>query len=69
MWLIYLGIVDITVDKYALELETSLNALKIKVAKQAPDNEVCMKPNRPLFGFIPLYLPQNALTFCNCTRK
>ena len=42
-------------DKYELEIQTKLKKSKIQVAKGAPENELCIQQNRPLFGFIPIY--------------
>ena len=46
---------DAIADKYALELQTSMKKEKLKVARQAPDNTLCIAQNVPLFGFIPIY--------------
>ena len=46
---------DTIADKYALELQTSMKKDKLKVARQAPDNTLCIAQNVPLFGFIPIY--------------
>ena len=46
---------DTIADKYALELQTSMKKGKLKVARQAPDNTLCIAQNVPLFGFIPIY--------------
>ena len=46
---------DAIADKYALELQTSMKKEKLKVARQAPDNTLCITQNVPLFGFIPIY--------------
>ena len=43
-------------DKYSLELQTTMKKKeKIKVARQAPDNKLCIDHNTPLFGFIRIY--------------
>ena len=42
-------------DKYELEIQTNLKKSKIQVARRAPENELCIRQNRPLFGFIPIY--------------
>ena len=42
-------------DKYALELQTTLKKEKLKQAKQALENQLCISQNVPLFGFIPIY--------------
>ena len=42
-------------DKYELEIQTNLKKSKIQVARRAPENELCIQQNRPLFGFIPIY--------------
>ena len=42
-------------DKYALELNTSLKDMKMKIAKKAEGNALCMQQNVPAFGFIPIY--------------
>ena len=42
-------------DKYAIELNTSLKDIKMKIAKESEGNELCMQHNAPAFGFIPIY--------------
>ena len=46
---------DDQTDKYTLELHISNKSQRIREAKAAPDNDKCIKQNRPLFGFIPIY--------------
>ena len=46
---------DDQTDKYTLELHISNKSQRIQEAKAAPDNDKCIKQNRPLFGFIPIY--------------
>ena len=48
-------IIDNSADKYALELQTSIKKDKLKVARQAHDNTLCIAQNVPLFGFISIY--------------
>ena len=46
---------NIIADKYALELQSTKKKDKLNVARQAPDNTLCIAQNAPLFGFIPIY--------------
>ena len=55
-------VVDTMADKYALELQTTLKKEKLKQAKQAPENQLCISQNVPLFGFIPIYGLKNQVT-------
>ena len=42
-------------DKYGLQLHTTLKGDKIRLAKNAIQNEKFMTQNNPMFGFIPIY--------------
>ena len=42
-------------DKYAIELNTSLKDIKMKIAKKSEGNALYMQQNVPAFGFIPIY--------------
>ena len=42
-------------DKYCLELQTTLKGEKLRMAKNSSANEKCIYQNTPLFGFIPIY--------------
>ena len=46
---------DTIVDKYALELQTTMKKERLNMARQAPDNKLCITQNAPLFGFITIY--------------
>ena len=46
---------DTIVDKYALELQTTMKKERLNMARQSPDNRLCITQNTPLFGFIPIY--------------
>ena len=48
-------VTDTIVDKYALELQTTMKKEKLRMAKRAPDNTLCITQSVPLFGFIPIY--------------
>ena len=59
---------DVTADKYA---QTSVKAERTKIANQVPDNDMCIKQNKPLFSFIPIYglkdWVHNTCTSAECT--
>ena len=56
---------DSVIDKYCLEIQSTVKCEKIRIAKTNHANAKCIRQNTPLFGFIPIYGLKSRI----CDRK